>query len=205
MNRMMLAAVAALFLCAGQAGALSAQPAPTSRIAPAPQKVHGIVAAVTDNSVTLTQNDGTSATVDFLANQTIMLVAPATLDQIQPGGHVTALGKTQADGTVIAREFSLFPSDAPHHGAERAIGNSGAVLTSGTVTTVVKIDAGRLVTVDYGSGTRQITVLGGIRITRNTPVARDQVRPGAKVYVTTLPPGETFRGQQTIVIFAGGL
>ncbi len=202
----MLAAAAALFLCAGQAGAQTAQPAPApaARIAPAVQKVHGIVAVVTDKSVTLTEDDGTSATVDFLPNASITLVAPATFDQIQIGNDVRVVDKTQPDGTDVALAISIFSPGAGPRQANRAIG-SDLMWTSGSVMAVTGVNGTRSVTVDSGSGTRQVSVPDRTRITLNTPGAQDQIRAGAKVYVTTRPPGETYRGQQTIVIFTGGL
>jgi hypothetical protein len=206
MNRMMLAIAAALCLCAGQAGAQSAEPVPAStfRIAPPTQKVHGIVAAVTDKGMALTEDDGTGATIDFLGNQSITLIAPATFDQIQAGSQVTTVDKTEADGTDVALSISILAPSAQHHDISRPMG-SGLIWTSGSVTTVGSPNRIRSVTVDYGSGTRQFNVLDLTRITANTPCDRDQIRPGAKVYVTTRPPGETFPGQQTIVIFTGGL
>ncbi len=205
MNRMILTAAVALSLYAGQAGAQTAIPVPPATTIPAAERVHGIVASITDKSLTLTQEDGTSATVAFLANPSITLIAPATLDQILPGSHVTSANKTQPDGTGLAREIGIFPPGAAHHDANLAIGDSGTMLTSGTVTTVVTVDGGRIVTVDYGSGTRQITVPGGARITTDTPATRDQIRPGAKVYITTRQPTAAYRGQQTITIFTAGL
>jgi hypothetical protein len=208
MNKMISAAAVALWLCAGQGAAQDAQPTSSPAIAALPggQNVHGIVAELGDKSLTLTQDDGTRLSVDLLPNASVMVVAPALLDDIQAGGQVRVISKTQPDGTSLAMSITILAPGGMHHPSDRTMGDHGLVSTNGTVTAIAPIDHGRSLTVDYGSGTRKISVTGYARITTNTPATRDQIRPGTKVFVTTRQAASASRGpQQFIQITTGGL
>ncbi len=175
MNRMVLAVAAAVSLYAGQAGAQM----------PAMQHLQGTVSAVTDKVLTLTTADGTSAKVDLLPNRTVTVVEPITLEQIQPGSYVATANKTQADGSGVSVEIRVFPPNTPRFDVNRAMDQSGTMMTNGVVATAVSTDGGRRLTVDFGQGTRQITVPPGISITLNTPGGNDLVKPGLKLEITT--------------------
>ena len=190
MNRMVWAVAAAVSLYAGQAGAQM----------PAMQHLQGTVSAVTDKVLTLSTADGTSATVDLLPNRTVTVSEPITVDQIQPGSYVATANKTQPDGTGVSVEIRVFPPSTPRFDVNRAMDQSGTMMTNGVVATAVSTDGGRRLTVDFGQGTRQITVPPGISITLNTPGSNDLVKPGIKLEIVTVPASADRPGRQFIKI-----
>ena len=192
MNRMLLAAVAVVSLYAGHAGA---QTAPSG-----PQHLIGTVATVSDKSLTLTAADGSNTTLDLLPNRSVTVVEPIGLDQIQAGSYVATANKTQADGTGVSVEIRVFPPNTPRFDVNRAMDQTGTMMTNGVVATAVSVDGGRRLTVDYGSGTRQITVPPGISITLNTPGSLDLVKPGIKLEIYTVPASADRPGRQLIRI-----
>ncbi len=194
MNRIGLALVAVVSLYAGQAGAQTAAPM-------APQHLQGTVSAVSDTSLTLATAGGTGATVDLLPNRTVTLIEPITVDQIQPGSYVATANKTQADGTGVSVEIRVFPPNTPRFDLNRAMDQTGeTMMTNGVVATAVSTDGGRRLTVDYGTGTRTITVPPGISITLNTPGTPDLVRPGVKIEIYTVAATTDRPARQSIRI-----
>jgi len=185
MNRMVWAVAAAVSLYAGQAGAQM----------PGMQHLQGTVSAVTDKVLTLA-----TATVDLMANRSVTVVEPITIDQIQPGSYVATANKTQADGTGVSVEIRVFPPNTPRFDVNRAMDQSGTMMTNGVVATAVSTDGGRRLTVDFGQGTRQITVPPGISITLNTPGSLDLVKPGIKLEIVTVPATADRPGRQFIKI-----
>lgn len=193
MNRWMLAVAAAVSLYAGQAAAQM----------PAMQRLEGTVSAVTDKSLTLTQQDGSNTMVDLLPTVTVTVVEPITLDQIQPGSYVATANKTQPDGTGVSVEIRVFPPHTKRFDVNRAMDEAGTMMTNGVVATVVSVDGGRRLTVDYGAGTRQITVPPGIPTTLNTPGTLDMVKPGIEVEVYTAQASGDRPARQGIRIMRG--
>jgi len=190
MNRLVWAVAAAVSLYAGQAGAQM----------PGMQHLEGTVTAVSDKVLTLSTADGTSATVDLLPNRTVTVSEPITVDQIQPGSYVATANKTQPDGTGVSVEIRVFPPSTPRFDVNRAMDQSGTMMTNGVVATAVSTDGGRRLTVDFGQGTRQITVPPGISITLNTPGSNDLVKPGIKLEIVTVPAMADRPGRQFIKI-----
>jgi len=191
MNRLIWAVAAAVSLYAGSAGAQM----------PAPQRLEGTVTAVSATRLTLTQPDGSSAGVDLLPTASVTIVEPIGLDQVQAGSYVATANKTQADGTGVSVEIRVFPPNTPRFDVNRAMDATGeTMMTNGVVATAVSVDGGRRITVDYGSGTRQITVPPNISITLNTPGTLDLVKPGVKISVLTIPAAADRPGRQLIRI-----
>jgi hypothetical protein len=194
MNRLILAVAAVVSLYAGQAAAQM----------PAMQRVEGTVAAVSDKTLTVTAKDGANTTVDLLPGVTVSVVAPIAIDQIQAGSYVATANKTQPDGTGVSVEIRVFPPDTKRFDVNRAMDDQGTMMTNGVVATAVSTQGGRRLTVDYGSGTRQITVPPGIPTTLNTPGTLDMVKPGLKVEVYTVPATADRPARQGIRIMKGG-
>lgn len=178
MTRTMLIALAALSL----GSAALAQPAPPA----APQRAEGTIAAMTDTSLTLTQADGAAQTIALLPGRTVNVVAPIAVDQIQPGSYVATANKTQPDGSGVSTELRVYPPGTPRFNVNAAMDATGeTMMTNGTVATAVASEGGRVLTVDYGSGSRKITVPPQVQVVSNTPGGPELLRVGLKVSVVT--------------------
>jgi hypothetical protein len=206
MNRIVVAVAAAALLYTGGACAQTAAPTPAQTQAhaqiPAAQRVHGIVSAITDTTVTLSQKDGSSVSVDLLPGLVVSVFEPIPADRIQVGSYINTINKTQPDGSGVSEEVLVYPSDAHHVRVNGPVGST-FMTTSGVVTAVAVVDGGRRLTVDYGSGTRQITVPSTVRVSSVTPASVAEIHPGDTIYVTTRQPAGAFAGRQTIGIFRG--
>jgi hypothetical protein len=158
--------------------------------APAPQRLEGTVTAASDSSLTIAKTDGGSETVALLPTRTVTLTAPIAVDQIVPGSYVATANKSQPDGTGVSIEIRVYPPDSPRFDVNRAMDASGeTMMTNGKVAKAVSSDGGRLLTVDYGSGSRQIRVPPELTVVSNTPGDLGLVKPGVKLAIVTIPPG----------------
>jgi ribosomal protein L2 len=176
MKRALLAAFSVLSLYSVAAFAQAGPPRP----------VQGVVTAATDTSVTITKADGQSETVALLPNRTVNVTAPVAVDQIAPGSYVATANMTQADGTGVSQELRVYPPGSPAFNVNRPMDASGQlIMTNGTVNKVVSSDGGRVLTVDFGTGTRQILVKPTLQVILVSPGKPDMVKPGVKLSVAT--------------------
>jgi hypothetical protein len=165
------------------------------------QRLQGTVSAVSDTSLTLAAADGTSTTVVLQPTRTVTVTAPVAVDQIVPGSYVATANKTQADGTGVSVEIRVYPPDSPRFDVNRAMDASGqTMMTNGKVATAVSADGGRLLTVDYGNGTRQVKVPPEVTVISNMPGSPALVKPGVKLTIVTFPASADRPGRQMITI-----
>jgi hypothetical protein len=151
-------------------------------------RLQGTVSAVSDTSLTLATTDGKTETVALLPNRTVTITAPIAVDQIVPGSYVATANKQQPDGTGVSVEIRVYPPDSPRFDVNRAMDASGeTMMTNGKVATAVSSDGGRLLTVDYGSGKRQIRVPPEITVVSNTPGSPALVKVGVKLSIVSRP------------------
>jgi hypothetical protein len=154
---------------------------------PGMARLQGTVSAVSDSSLTLATAEG-AKTIALLPNRTVTITAPIAVDQIVPGSYVATANKSQPDGTGVSVEIRVYPPDSPRFDVNRAMDASGeTMMTNGKVATAVSSDGGRLLTVDYGSGKRQIRVPPEITVVSNTPGSPALVKVGVKLSIVSRP------------------
>src|SRR6478736_3460157 len=176
MKRALLAALSAMTLYGTAAYAQAGPPRP----------VQGTVTAASDTSLTVTKADGQSETVALLPNRTVNITEPVSADKIAEGSYVATANITQADGTGVSQELRVYPPGSPAFNVNRPMDASGQlIMTNGTVQTVVKNDGGRVLTVDFGTGKRQILVRPSLQVTLISPGTTAMVKPGVKLSVAT--------------------
>lgn len=165
-----------------------------------PQRLEGIVTAASDTSLTLNTANG-PATVALLPNRTINVTEPVAVDRIVPGSYVATANRTQADGTGVSTELRVYPPGPNTFNVNRAMDASGQlIMTNGTVATAVGTATGRVLTVNYGDGTRQIRVPPEVQVISNTPGNAAMVKTGTKLSIATLNPGPDGQPLQIITV-----
>lgn len=164
-------------------------------------RAQGVVSAVSEDSLTLKAADGTSTTVALMPTRRVTVTAPIAVDQIVPGSYVATANTSQADGTGVSVEIRVYPPDSPRFDLNRAMDASGqTMMTNGKVAKAVSSDGGRLLTVDYGTGTRQIRVPPAVGVISNTPGDPAMVKVGVKLSIVTLPAAGERPAAQIITI-----
>ena len=166
------------------------------------QRVEGTVTTLSDSSITLAKADNSSATIALLPGRTVTVTAPIALDQIAPGSHVATANKTQPDGSGVSTEIRVFPPEMAPGDVNRVMNQAdpATIMTNGRVATAVSTGSGRQLTVDYGSGSRQITVPPSVTVISNAAGTADMVKVGRKVTVATFPAAGDRPARQSITI-----
>jgi hypothetical protein len=180
MKRLVMLAVGLALMAAGSAAAQGFH------------VVRGVVAAVSANSVTVTDRDGKPVVVALAPNWTVAVLKPISADAIVPGSFIGTTEMPQADGTGVSLEVHVFPP-----GVKMGEGHypwdlqPGAMMTNGTVGTVKAVGAGRALDVTYPSGTRHVVVPAGAPIVQITPGgAQSLIQAGVSVFLVAAPgPG----------------
>lgn len=148
-------------------------------------RVQGTVTAVSDSSLTLDTASG-PVTVALIPSRTVNVVSPIALDQIAPGSYVATANTTQADGTGVSTELRVYPPGPNRRNVNAPMGGDGqTMMTNGTVAKAVSVSAGRVLTVDYGGGTREILVRPEIGVVLNEPGTPAMIKPGVKLTIAT--------------------
>ena len=178
-----IAKAAALGLTLFAATGLHAQGAPQVT------RVQGKVAAISASQITLTKADGTTTVVPLLPNWSVRASKPIAIDEIKPGSYLGTTNYAKPDGTGTSLEVHVAPSGP---GVDFVMdAKAGTTMTNGVVGTVTQSPNGRVLTVDYGTGKRTITVPPGVPILMSVEGDKSTVAVGTSVTVTNaiLPAG----------------
>lgn len=157
-----------------------------------PMPVRGTITGNAGGILTISKTDGSEATLKLAQGATIIEVLPASLADVQPGSYIGTAALRQPDGTYRAMELQIFPPSMrgvglgtrpwnlkPH--SSMTNGTVGRLAQeSGTVSSVG--GAGNLkLSVDDGSGTKQVLVPAGVPVVTYAPGSEADLKPGAHV------------------------
>jgi len=115
----------------------------------------------------------------------VSAVVAATLADIKPGTYVGIAAMPQADGSQRALEVLLFPE------AMRGVGDghygwdlqASSTMTNGNVEQSAVSADGQVLTVKYKDGEKKILVPADIPIVSFAPGDKDELKPGAKIFI----------------------
>lgn len=199
MKPTIILAAAALAL----AGAAHAQMPPGGM--PKIERVMGTVTALSDTAITLAEAGGKTETIPLLPTWAVSVSKPITVEDIQPGSYLGTTNHPTGTGSGISTEVHVSPPGQGGPGVDFVMdAAANTTMTNGTVSTVVKTDGGRALTVDYGHGVRTVTVPPGVPVVLNSPGSRDMVKVGAVVGVMTMTPTNGGPTRQVVRIGANG-
>ena len=149
-----------------------------------PRVARGIVAAIDNDSLTLTSGEGQKQVIPLAKDWTVSLLKPVQIDAIQPGSFIGTAEMPAKDGTGRSLEVHVFPP-----GVKAAEGHydwdlrQGSKMTNGTVGTVTTKSSGRELLVSYPGGERRLVVPKHVPIVQITAGERSLVKSGVPVFV----------------------
>lgn len=152
------------------------------------QPVRGTIEKADGNLVTLRSTEGASLKLTLADNALIVAVVKASMVDIKEGTYLGSAAMPQADGSQKALEIHIFPDPM------RGVGEGHrpyAPVSSGTMTNgstsgpiVTGVD-GSTIVVKYKDGEKRIVVPKDVPIVRYEIGSRGDLRPGARVTVST--------------------
>jgi hypothetical protein len=179
--RKVLPATIALLL----AGTAMAQNEPAPKL----DQAMGVVKNISDGEITLADKGGKTQSVKLLPDWTVGVSKTISIEAIKPGSYLGTTNYAKPDGTGTATEVHVSPPGQIGPGLDFVMDAAAkTTMTNGTVSTVVKNEGGRVLDVNYGKGSRRVTVPPGTPVVLNTRGSRDMVKPGMKVRLVTFTP-----------------
>jgi len=164
------------------AAASFAQQPPTVR-------VRGTIEAVDGAMLSIKARDGSDLKVKMADNVNVVALIKASLADIKPGSFVGSTAMPEQDGSWKAVEVHIFPEAMRGTGeGDRAYDyKPKSTMTNGTVGDAVSNINGATMTLQYKEGEKKIDVTPETVIVTYVPGSKDELKPGAKIYI----PGAT--------------
>jgi hypothetical protein len=115
----------------------------------------------------------------------IMTVGKASLSDIRVGSFIGVGAMPQADGSQKAVEIHIFPEPMRGTGEGHRPWDlqPNSTMTNATVATMVKGVSGQEITLKYKDGEKKIVVVPETVIVTYVPGSKDELKPGAKIFI----------------------
>jgi hypothetical protein len=170
-------------LAAGAAALLVSTAALAQSPAP-PVRVRGQVESLAGSTLTVRSREGASVAITLADNVGVSGIVRASLVDIKPGTFVGIASAPTGSGPSRALEVLVFPA-----GAKSNEGHYGwdllpeSTMTNATVASTVENVSGPVLTLAYPGGEQRIAVGPETPIVTFAPASRDDLKPGAPVFV----------------------
>lgn len=160
----------------------------------------GTIAAVTDNSVTLRSDNGTTKTLSLAKDWSVTVLKSIDVGAIQPGSFIGTTEVPQQDGKGRSLEVHVFPPGVKAGEGHYPWMQPGTMMTNGTVGQVTTSAQGRELRVSYPNGERTVVVPANIPIVLMTGGDRALIKAGvpASLFVTKAADGSASVSRVTI-------
>lgn len=162
-------------------------PAPVHAEDPKPEQIHvrGSIVNYSGSVLTVKTREGETVDVTLADGWKLASVANAAVTDIKPGDFVGIASLPQAGGGDGALEVLIFPP-AMKGAGEGSYGwdlKPNSSMTNATVADAVKGVDGRTVTVSYHGKEKKISIPDGTPVVTIAPATKDDLVPGAVVFI----------------------
>ncbi len=169
------------------AGSAAAQTPPTP-----PARIRGTVASLNGATLSVVTRDGPTVSIALPDGFKPTALKRLSINDIAPNSFVATVAGPADDGTLKSVYVLVFPESARgtgegHYDWDLGPGTS---MTNATVTSVVQATSGRKLTMVYKGTPIEIVVPPEAPILSSIPASRDDLTPGAAVYLTVTKTAE---------------
>ena len=157
-----------------------------------PLPIRGTIDAVNGSVLSVTESSGAQISVTLAPNATVTEVIPSSLSAVKPGTYVGTAAIKQPSGIYRAMELQVFPESmrgvgqgtrqwnlAPH--STMTNGTVGGLAHAGGTVGTVSGSGDLTLTVNDGSGTKNVLVPAGVPVVSYMPGSAADLQPGAHV------------------------
>lgn len=149
-------------------------------------RVRGKISSFEGSTLVVDSREGKPVTIMLKPDWQVSSVAQASADDIKAGDFVGVASVAKADGGNGALEVVIFPAAMKGAGeGSRAWDlEPDSSMTNGTVANAVTEAEGHTLTLSYDGGTeKKITIAEGTPIVTFASATKDDLKPGATVFV----------------------
>jgi hypothetical protein len=150
-----------------------------------PMRVRAEIVKVEGNKLFVKARDGADLTINVPDNVAVSGVVKIPLSDVKAGSYIGISAMPEADGSQNALHVHIFPEAmrgvAEGHSAWDV--RPGSTMTNATVDQITAVQEGRTLTVKYKDGEKKIVVPADTPIVTYVPGTRDELKPGAKIFI----------------------
>ena len=182
---------AATLLCTAAA---QAQDAP-------PVRIRGQIVAMDATSLTVHRRAGDDVRIAIAPDQAVGAVKALKLSDIAKGSYVGTATETTPDGKLVAVEVLVFPEAARGSGEGHYAWDlmPGAMMTNANVDTVASGVNGRMLTLSYKGGTKDVLVPENVPVVTPTSASRADLMVGKRVFIIASGSSSSYKAARVIV------
>ncbi|HEY1286745.1 MAG TPA: hypothetical protein VGF58_00360 [Burkholderiales bacterium] len=172
----MIRSIAALVVAATSAAVLAQTP---------PTRIRGTLEQVDGNLLTIKARSGEVMKVKVPDNVVVVGIAKASMTDIGNGKFIGTTTVGQKDGALVAEEVHIFPESMRGAGEGHRDWDlrPESKMTNANVANVKNMGDGRVMTVQYKGGEKQVLVTPRTSVVSFEPASRSELKPGAGVFI----------------------
>ncbi|HJZ32120.1 MAG TPA: hypothetical protein VKF35_13485 [Hyphomicrobiaceae bacterium] len=152
----------------------------------APVRIRGTIEKVDGEIYTVKARDGQELKLKLAANAPVVALVQASANDIKQGSYIGISGMPQSDGSQKALEVHIFPESM------RGVGDGhrgwdlmpSSTMTNGNVAEAQVSSDGHTVMLKYKDGEKTFAIPAGTPIVLYVPGDRNDLKPGAKIFVS---------------------
>jgi hypothetical protein len=181
---------------------LIASSAAFAQEAPAPTRIRGEITAVDANTVTVKRRgSGDVLKIALKSDVNVGAVKNIQLADIKQGAFIGTATETGADGKLTALEVVVFPEAARGTGEGHYAWDlmPGSMMTNANVDTVASGVKGRVLTLSYKGGSKEVTVPDATPVVTFAPAMRADLIVGKKVFIVATGASSAYMATRIVV------
>ena len=156
-------------------------------LAQAPTRIRGTLEQVDGNLLTVKTRTGEVMKVKVPDNVLIIGLAKASMADIGKGKFIGTTTVGQKDGALVAEEVHIFPENMRGTGEGHRDWDlrPESKMTNANVAEIKNMGDGRVMTVQYKGGEKQVLITPRTSVVSFEPASRSDLKPGAGVFVNS--------------------
>ncbi|HEX5778831.1 MAG TPA: hypothetical protein VFY21_08305 [Xanthobacteraceae bacterium] len=150
-----------------------------------PVRVRAEIVKVDGNKLFVKARDGAELTINVPDNVAVSGIVKIPLSDVKPGSYIGVSALPEPDGSQNALHVHIFPEALRGVAEGHSVWDvrPGSTMTNATVDQITAVGEGRTLTVKYKDGEKKIVVPAETPIVTYLPGARDELKPGAKIFI----------------------
>jgi len=157
----------------------------TAVLAQAPTRIRGTLEQIDGNLLTVKARSGESMKVKVPDNVVVVGVAKASMADIGNGKYIGTTTVGQKDGALVAEEVHIFPESMRGAGEGHRDWDlrPESKMTNANVAAIKNMGDGRVMTIQYKGGEKQVLVTPRTAVVSFEPASRNELKPGTPVFI----------------------
>jgi hypothetical protein len=154
-------------------------------LAQAPTRIRGTLEQVDGNLLTVKARAGEVMKVKVPDNVVVIGIAKASMADIGKGKFIGTTTVGQKDGALVAEEVHIFPDNMRGTGEGHRDWDlrPESKMTNANVAEIKNLGDGRVMTVQYKGGEKQVLITPRTAVVSFEPASRSELKPGTPVFI----------------------